>query len=132
VVEKNVEKGVRYNLLYYNDIDATKPEQKYYERNIDLSKTKYNSGIDSEFSKDIGFDIFIVKYHKSNKCEAYFAVNYSVGEKRCAVETFSDCNNPCDKSNEHLFYKRTNDDIASAIYERLRRVVATVGNDGEQ
>lgn len=121
IVSKNHEKSVVYKLLYYEKWGEI--DENLYSEVIDLTLAGYNKGIDFELSKDTGFDVFIIKRQNTKEVEAYFAVNYSVGEKACMTEATGGCDNPCDKENKNLFYKKTDSKIANAVYERLYVII---------
>jgi hypothetical protein len=126
IVAENHRKGVIYNILFYKTRDWDEFPEYLYNEKIDLNEEGYDKGIDFELSKNIGFDLFIVKRQNSNEPEAYFAVNYSFGVGSCITNAVESCDNPCDKRNTNLFFKKTNDKIALAVYEFLHGIIKDV------
>jgi len=125
VVEKNYEKGVKYNLMFYKKSNIA---ENLYASITDLSILSHNAGIDCDLSKlneNTGFDIFIVK-KQGYFFEAFFAINYSVGT--CMRPAFGGCKDPCDRENKNLFYKKIEPEQAEAVFKQLKNIIELQGN----
>ena len=122
VVEQNILKGVKYNILFYNGDNDKKKELENlgYYKVIKLEKNK--SSFDSRLSDSkTGFDLMFFK--QNNVVKAYFCVNFSVGQKSCSDEINDGCKKPCNKNNEFLFYKKIKNELADVLFENLSTII---------
>lgn len=119
-VKFNNQRGIIYDILYYDGSFENIPSL-----DIELYKTQtklkiQQNGFDSQLAiKKTGFDFFSYKKHDTGEITAYYAVNYSVGSKKCIDQVQGRCQNPCDKENKTLLYKKLSQDLAEAIFYDL-------------
>lgn len=121
VVMSNIKKGVSYNLLFYNGSVPYELKKSY--KNV-YKMPKNEKSFDWQLSNSTGFDLMLYKRYKNNeeKIEAYFCVNFSIGAG-CPDDNPMGCQNPCNKNNEYLFYKKIGDQLAKTLYDNLSRII---------
>lgn len=128
VVEKNLEKKVKYKIIYFNNSyspnNTTTVNELYGAENIiDLTQNPiYENTVDSNLAKALGFDIMIYKTSNDKK-RGFFAVNFVVFDKGICPfrpKHQQTCQDKCE--NMQTFYKEMSSDLTDALYSDFNKI----------
>ena len=134
IVENNRQKGVEYNILYYQKGDISDDQlleikNLYGNKLFELSPQENSVDYQLSEGERTGFDLVLYNYHSSNNVEAYFCVNYVAGDTE-SCNNVEYCVNPCrqvgEKKNNNLYllYKQIQNNLAIEIYNKLSKRIS--------